>query len=187
MSHRPAALALSLLAVLALGAGCADNSGGPSPEGTALEEFTPAWLDAGGLSCEEYRDAAFLIHDSTEAQAFLDSSCALTAQPVADEFLLLADALEDTEALVVLTIELGGCLGEYGVFGFYLSDDGDTVTGWVKRADSSYGRQNVACPADIGQATELWRVMGAADATQAEILVGVFNPSLPGAPALPGG
>jgi len=191
MNRRPAPSQLPLLGIVVaavlLGAGCVDNSGGEPPAGTELEEFTPVSLDAGGLFCDSFQDGAFLVHDGIEAQAFIDSQCTNADPAVAAELVSTADDLEDTEAIVVLTIELGGCLGEYGVFGFYLSDDGDTVTGWVLRGDSAYGRQSVACPADIGQATEVYRVMGTADATQADILVGVFNPDLPGAPAMPGG
>lgn len=176
-----------VVAAVTLGVGCVDNSGGPPPDGTELEEFTPVSFDAGGLFCGSGGDAGFLIHDATEAQAFLDDSCEGHDAAAGQELVDAAGTLEDTEAIVILTIQLGGCLGEYGVLGFYLSDDDTTVTGWVLRGDSAYGRQNVACTADWGMATEVYRVMGAADAVQAEILVGPFNPDLPGAPALPGG
>ncbi len=176
-----------IIAITALGlAGCPDNSGGLPPDGTALEEYTSAALEAGSLFCGQFTDDAFLIHDGAEAQAFLDSDCTQADQAAADELVATADALEEDEAIVILSIQLGGCLGEYGVFGFYLSDDESTVTGWVKRSDSSYGRQNVGCNADIGEAIEVWRVMGAAVATDAAILVGTYNAELPGAPALPG-
>jgi hypothetical protein len=124
--------------------------------------------------------------EQQQAQAFLDSDCSQADQAAGDELVATADALEDTEAIVILSVQPGGCLGEYGVFGFYLSEDEATVTGWVKRSDSSYGRQNVGCNADIGEAIEVWRVLGAAGASDAAILVGTYNSDLPGAPALPG-
>ncbi|MCO4769799.1 MAG: hypothetical protein KDA24_07180 [Deltaproteobacteria bacterium] len=179
-------LCLAALALAAPLVGCADNSGGPPPDGTALEEFTSIAMDPGGLFCDFFRDDAFLIHDGSEAADFLANDCAGNNQEVQDAVVAVADDLEEGEAIVVVSVQLGGCLGEWGVHGFYMSEDESTVTAWVLRGDSAYGKQNVACPADIGGAIELYRVMDAAAATEADILVGPYNPGLPGAPAQPG-
>jgi len=180
------ALALVLACSFAALTGCVDNSGGPAPEGTELEEFSPAAGDAGGLFCEFFRDDAFLLVDRAAVEDFFANECAGNEAAVEDELATIADGLEEGEALVVVSIQLGGCLGEWGVHGFYESEDGSTVTAWVLRADSSYGRTNWACTDDIGGAIGVYRVMGAADATEADIVIGTYNPDLPGAPAQPG-
>ena len=174
-------LALLLLPILV---GCPDNSGGPPPAGTELEEFSRAASPAGGIFCDLFRDDAFLWHDAAEVQAFLDRDCTNADPTAADELLATAGALATGEALVGVSVELGGCRGEFGVVGFYLDDV--TVTAWVLRGDTSYGRPNTACTTDLGGAFEVWRVTGAAAGSEAAILVGTFNPESPGAPALPG-
>ena len=173
-------LALAALTLAPL-LGCADNSGGPPPEGTELTGPTRAESVGTSLACDLFRDDAFLWHDAADVQAFLDADCTNADQAVAGDLLQTADTLADGEALVGVSIGLGGCLGAFEVQGFYLAEP--LVTAWLLRADSSYGRNNVACTTDIGGAFEVWRVPGAAVATEAELMVGTYNPELPGAPA----
>jgi hypothetical protein len=160
-------------------AGClVDNSGGPPPPGTELE-FEPQAL-AG--TCGTFRDEAFLVRDQASLDAFF------TACPIPDD---ARPAWQDAVAglaagdvLVYVNVQQGGCLGEHGLVGAFL--DGTTLHAWLLRSDLSYG-STPACTADIGEAAQSMLVHGAADATAADVVVGTFNQSLPGAPALPGG
>lgn len=164
--------------------GCADNSGGPPPDGESVEVFTPLSPDAGGFFCDFFGDAAFLVRDATEAQAFFDDECPGADATAQQQFVEAADGLLEGEVIVIVSVQLGGCLGEWGVHGFYR--DEDEVTAWVLRGDSAYGKQNVACTADEGGAIQPYLLEDVSGVTSAAIEVGTYNPDLPGAPAQPG-
>jgi|GEM_PF-1816853 len=181
--------AIILLGALALGlVGCVDNSGGDPPDGAEIEEFTRLSLDSGGLSCFLFEDGAALVRDADDVQAFYDGMCADTQAPamVRDEFSEAVDGLADDEVIVVLSIQSSGCLGQHGVFGFFLSEDEQTVTAWVKRDDATYGVSQPSCTADLSGSWEAWIVSGVPNATEASVLIGPFNSNLAGAPDLPG-
>lgn len=173
-----------LLLAPALLVGCVDNSGGPPPDGESVEAFSPMYLDAGGFFCDFFRDDAFLVRDRAEAEAFFADECPSADVDAQEELGEAAGALAEGEAIVVVSVQLGGCLGEWGVHGFYRAED--EVTAWVLRGDSAYGRQGADCNADIGGAIQPYLLEDVPGVTSAAIEVGAYNPELPGAPAQPG-
>ena len=172
----------ALPAALLLLAACVplDNTGGPIPEGTPLSFEVLAAPDA--LSCGNYQDTALLLRREADVDDFLEGCASLDGVPEALRDDLLADLDETAEgdALLVATVVLGGCLGDYSFDGVYL--DGDLLRPWLVKQDSSYGRPNTTCTEDIGEAIHLIRAAQGADAMVASIEVGVWNPELPGGP-----
>ncbi len=135
------------------------------------------------LFCGFFSDRADLIRDEDAVDDFLANDCVEADGSGQQE---LSDAVHElqpgTQAIVV-TVQLGGCLGDFEVRDFYEQDDGDLVA-WVLRADSSYGVPDTACTADLGEAVEVWHLEGVDEDATAEVLVGTFNPDLDGAPTL---
>ena len=185
MLHRNPVARLVLPAFTAVAfalTGCAvDNSGGEPPAGETVE-FEVAIANA-GFFCEDTSDAAHLIKDEAGIDAFIE---ACGEEVLGDEATIEEDLiaelalLEDGQALVLVSAELGGCLGPWAVDSVYM--DGEILRPWMLKGDSAYGRTDMACTADIGQDHQVLRVDGAAAATSIELTVGIYNPDLPGAP-----
>lgn len=178
MSNQATALAFSLLLLVAA-PGCepVDNTGGEAPDGVALSFLVDAEpsLFCGGM------DAAAFIDDGEDADAWL-SQCddSEFARDLIDERL---STLEDGQALIAVSAQLGGCTQDFYVHGVYL--DGDALRVWILKQDTSYGRANVACTADIGEGHALVVVDDADDATSIDVHVSAYNPELPGGPDMP--
>jgi hypothetical protein len=175
-------LRAALPAALLLLAACAplDNTGGPTPEGTPLSFEV---IDApDGLACGNYDDTALLLRGEADVDDFLEGCASLDGVPEAlrDDLLAELDETDEGDALLVATVVLGGCLGDYSFEGVYLN--GDRLRPWLVKEDSSYGRPDVACTEDIGEAIHLIRATQGAEAMVASIEVGVWNPELPGGP-----
>jgi hypothetical protein len=183
MNHRNsiARFAPPVVALVAFAmTGCADNSGGAPPAGEA-KTFEIA-IESPDLACGTYEDAASIIVTDADVDAFLAACEAIIeddATIVDDLRAEVADLTED-QALVVISVVLGGCLGDWQVEAVHM--DGDTLRPWIYKADSAYGRNDIGCTADIGEAHTILRVDDAASATSIEMTVGVYNPDLPGAP-----
>lgn len=177
------AAASCLLLLSALTVACVDNSGGPPPPGEPID-FQPVFLES-PLSCQLFQDAAFLLRRGEPLDDFLDECAAASGSAALAELEAEVDALADEAGLVVTVVQLGGCIEEHAIVSVYR--DGDTLRPWVLKGDSAYGREGVGCPADIGEAIEVLRVIDRGGATTAEPHIGIYNPDLPGAPPLPGG
>ena len=129
--HYPTSLLRALAAITMLSALVAcgvDNTGGPMPDGDALE-FTALALDA-GFGCGSFEDAAHLIASGDDIDAFLEG-CADFADDADQRAALEAEVAElvDGEILVAITVVLGGCLGDYAVEGIFV--DGDILRPWL--------------------------------------------------------
>lgn len=164
-----------LLALLLLSA-CTpvDNSGGEPPSG---ESVTFSVEDAPIGFCE-FQDGAALITSIDDVDAWV-ATCEnedLDRQPVDDA----VNALLESQTLVLVTAQLGGCLESSEIAGVFL--DGDQLNVWMLKQDTAYGRDNVACTDDLGVAYHL--VTADAVASAASLRVGVYNPDLPNGPAL---
>lgn len=173
---------LSLVTLVVVASACVDNSGGPPPPGERVEH-EPVFLESGGLSCLRFVDDADLIATAADVDAF-QAECDGMSDAAETELRALVDALEGDDRLIIVSITLGGCIADTAIMGVYLDDTVAHVH--VLRGDTSFGRGDVACTADIGELVEIIRVHGIADATSADVEIGTFNPDLPGAPALPG-
>ncbi|MCP4867699.1 MAG: hypothetical protein GY898_03160 [Proteobacteria bacterium] len=167
-------LALTAIASLSLLAACSDvrpdNSGGPPPEGDALE--FAVLEDAPALFCGIFEDEA-------DIDAWLEA-CEASEEGDRDAILGELEALNDDESLVLVSVVLGGCLGQTNLQAVHL--DGDVLRPWLLKADSAYGKDNVGCTADIGEQIYVLAVQDEQASTSAEVHVGVYNPDLPGAP-----
>lgn len=182
MNHLFGGLRVALLASLLLLVACTelDNSGGQAPDGTPLSFEV---IDApAGLACGNWADTAILIRNAADVDDFLEGCAALDVVPDGVREALLTELDETTQgdALLIATVALGGCLGDYSFDGVFLDDD--LVRPWLLKEDASYGRPDVACTADIGEAIHLLRAVDADEAMAASIEVGVWNPELPGGP-----
>jgi hypothetical protein len=177
MSARFFALALLVTA-------CVDNSGGDPPAGEPLE-FALSASQPSGL-CGDFSDRAWLVDGATDLDAIFadcevdDGSLRDVVEAEVAALPACADAALGCPALVLLSIQVGGCIGENEIAGVYL--DGTSLIAWVLQADSSYGKQNVACTTDIGQHWILASTFGVPQGASIELLKGVYNPELPGAP-----
>jgi len=171
---RTSVLACSLLTLAA----CTqvDNSGGEPPAGDPLQFAIGAEPAA---FCEGI-DAARFLDAQDDIDGWIEDCQAdeVARGQIEDAFA----ALEESESLVLVSAQLGGCIGDYEVAGAYL-DEG-TLHMWMLKEDSSYGRQDVACTADIGEGHTLVVVDGAAEATDIDLTVGIWNPELPGGPVV---
>lgn len=186
MQHRTpfARIAVPAFALVAFAmTGCTvDNSGGEPPAGDPIE-FEIAIEDP-DLFCDAFEDAAELIVDADGVDAFIE---ACGAELIGDESTIADDLnaqlseLEEGEGLLIVSAQLGGCLGAWEIAAVHL--DGDILRPWMLKADSSYGRQDVGCTADIGQDHRVLVVDGADEVASVELTVGIYNPDLPGAPS----
>lgn len=170
------------LASLSFAVACVDNSGGVPPAGERVEHET-VFLDGGGIFCQIFDDEAFLLTADTDVDAFKVACTELDATKEA-RLRELVDELTGDEALVIIIIGLGGCIHEAAVMGVYIDDT--VAHAHVLKGDTSYGVANAACTDDIGEAVEILRIDEKRTATDADVHVGIYNPDLPGAPALPG-
>ncbi len=161
------------LALSALLAACVpvDNSGGEPPDG---ESATFELLDAEPV-CGAFTDQAFLIVTEDDKDAALEACPDDPDGLEAELDARLAELTED-QAIVFFQVALGGCLQGHSLRGVYVEDD--TVRPWIIKQDTSYGVPDVACTADLGEATGLLIVDGAAEATGAELHIGIINPDL---------
>jgi hypothetical protein len=166
------ALALSFLALAA----CTpvDNSGGPPPDGDSVAFEVVAEPAA---FCEAQDDAA-LLRSQADMDAWLEG-CSFGDDPRAVLEAALAE-VEAGETLVIVSAQLGGCLMGFEVSGVFV--DSDTLNIWMLKQDSSYGRTQVACTADLGEGHTLLVVQDAEDTQDIALTVGVWNPELPGGP-----
>jgi len=165
---------------LALSSACGlvpiDNSGGEPPPGDELSfRFIAQTGNIGGV------DDATLV---TAANVSDTDACRSSFGEDA-ELPFCGDALaelQDDERLVVVRMQLGGCLGPgLGVDGAYI--EGETIHMHVIKSDYAYGRVDTACTDDLGASAHAIAVKGAEGATEAAVTVGVYNPELPGGPA----
>ena len=172
---------LAAIASISLLAGCSpvDHSGGPPPDGDALAF---AIIDDGpGLVCGTYEDRADLIADEAAVDAWIES-CESAEEGDRDDLIAVLNELNADESLVLVTVALGGCLGQTNLQSVHL--DGDVVRPWLLKADSAYGRNDIACTADIGEQIYVVAVADEQASTSAEVHVGVYNPELPDAPVV---
>jgi len=157
------------------------NDAGPLPEG---ERASFAIIDMSAETfCGSFGDSAYMIEGEGDIDAFL-LDCAGDHEDQLGEALssALADKTDD-EALVMVTVMLGGCFGDYDIP--VVAIDGDTIRPWLIKQDGSYGQPanvQVDCPADIGEALVLLSVADAAEASEVDLTVGLWNADLPGSP-----
>lgn len=177
-----ARLTASAFAFVALAlAGCpVDNSGGPPPAGDTVT-FEIA-SEAPGHFCDSFADEAYLLRSTEDIDAYLE---ACNAFPDGSEDIEAAldaevEALLDGQAVLLVSAQLGGCLGDWHIESVHL--DGETLRPWMLKDDGAYGRTDVACTADIGQGHQILIVDDVADAADVELTVGHYNADLPGAP-----
>ena len=170
---RTSALALSLITA----AGCSqvDNSGGEPPPGDALQFAVTGEASA---FCSG-ADAARFIDAQEDIDAWIDD-CQAENEETRDQLEDALANLADDESLVIVSAQLGGCIGEYRVSGAYLEDE--TLHMWMLKEDYSYGRVDAACTGDIGEGHALVVVEGAEEALNVDLTVGRYNPDLPGSP-----
>ena len=183
MKHMTMAIAVLVLLLT----GCVDNSGGPPPPGIDLEIEHPL-IEVPSVFCETPDDEAMLLDDMTDADAWLAGCQEGTARDeLRTQIETTITGLDANARLIAASIVGGGCVGGWSLFGIHLDDT--TLRPWILKEDTSYGRSQVACTADIWWQTDYWLVRGdgVGDADAVELWVGVYNPDLPGAPALPGG
>lgn len=183
-----AAASLCLLAGSLVGCGLGvDNSGGEPPAGTdvslekrtELTDLEPCW----GAS----QDEAALLDDEAAVDAWLADCQNDDTAPMRTALLDVINGLGAQERLVGVRVVLGGCVQQWSLFGIY--HDIDALNVWVLKEDTSYGVPNAACTDDIGWDGDYWIAAEAdfSEVTEATLTVGLYNPDLPGAPALPGG
>lgn len=175
-------IGLSVLLV----AGCVDNSGGGPPAGDDVSLEVPGEIP--GSPCPS------LVAGGHEA-ALLDTPAAVEewlagCDPVdEDRRAALVSAVEDAgdKKLIAVRMVLGGCARDWSLMGLYHDDD--VINVWVLVADTSHGVSGAACTDDIfWDEAFYYAAEGDFSAVQeAAILAGIYNPDLPGAPALPGG
>jgi hypothetical protein len=174
-------IAIPVIAVVAFAlTGCVDNSGGEAPAGEATD-FEIA-IESPDLACGSFEDSAHLIAEDADVDTFLEACDEILSEnsTIADDLRAELALLDEGQALVIISAVLGGCLGDWQIEAVHI--DGETLRPWMLKADASYGRRDVGCTADIGQAHQVLRVDGAAAATSVELTVGIYNPNLPGAP-----
>lgn len=171
---------LALSALLTLAACTAvDNSGGEPPPGT---ERGVERLDEPAMACSRYADQEAWLREAEDIEEWLD-----TCEPAATVDVLQQDltaelaALAGDEALVGLDVALGGCLGPWELRGAF--QEGSSLNLWMLKGDSSYGRADVACTADVGEAHAVYKVSGLdAGVDDLTLRVGYYNPDLPDGP-----
>ncbi len=184
-SGRRAASALVLLALT----GCAgvDNSGGEPPPGTDVSIESPLGLDAISPCVGGGQDCALLLDDEAAVDTWLAECASQDTTAQRDALVAAIDDLDDSQRLVGVRVVLGGCVQQWSFRGIYLDDNRLNV--WILKEDTSYGLASADCTDDIGWDEGYW-IAAEADVsavTEATLTVGVYNPDLPGAPALPGG
>ncbi|MCP4498982.1 MAG: hypothetical protein GY822_03320 [Deltaproteobacteria bacterium] len=176
----------SVLFMVLLGAlaACTDNSGGASPAGDDVS-FSSAGLDD-LFSCFAGEQEAALLDDENAVDDWLSNCEADDSVNVKEAILTEVEGLDDGERLVAVRMIFGGCVQQWHFMG--IRQEADVLHAWVLREDTSYGIANAACTDDLGMSERYFIVSDGdvATATSADLVVGVFNPNLPGAPALPG-
>jgi hypothetical protein len=170
------------LLLLILLSACVDNSGGDPPPGEDVSVEAPGW-ESDPAACMGPEEAV-LLTDEASVDAWLEECF-----EVGDQRQVLLDViagLDDSRRFVAARVQLGGCIQNWDFMG--LRQDGTTIQVWVLKEDTSYGRQNVACTDDLGWGVGYWIAAegDVADATDANLWLGTFNPDLGGAPPLPG-
>jgi len=153
------------------------NDGGDLPPG-AFADF--AILDVpADLHCGFFEDGVVAIRDQEDVDEVV-AACAEEADGLAS---FLAEELASTshdQQLIFITVGLGGCIAGHDL-PIVALDDG-VIRPWLLKNNTAYGKPEVACTADVGEALELLRVDEAGEATSAELTVGVWNSELPGSP-----
>ncbi|MCO4769800.1 MAG: hypothetical protein KDA24_07185 [Deltaproteobacteria bacterium] len=164
------------LCLLSLTAACApvDNSGGEPPAGEALQFEV---VGEPSIFCQA-QDSAKFIDSDEDIDSWMEG-CTDQEDARADIEAAFAGLLEN-ETLIMVSAQLGGCIQDFDVAGVYL--DGAELNVWMLKEDTSYGRNNIACTDDLGEGQSMIVVEGAADAETIEMLVGIWNPELPGGP-----
>jgi hypothetical protein len=161
---------LSPILLIILAACIVDNSGGDAPIGDTAS-FHVVDTDS---SCGVFDDTATLVRNADEAHA-AGETCSADGDLVTDRLTDALDLLPEGDALVFVTIALGGCLEGHSVRGMFI--DGDVLRPWIVKQDTAYGVANAACTDDLGEAVRIYQVEGAADLTDAELHIGVMNPN----------
>lgn len=170
---RTSVLALSLITA----AGCSqvDNSGGEPPPGDVLQFTVTGEASAFCAGA----DTARFIDAQEDIDAWIDD-CQAENEETRDQLEEALASLADDESLVIVSAQLGGCIGEYTISGAFLEDE--TLHMWMLKEDYAYGRANASCPMDDAQEHALVVVEGADEALDLELKVGRYNPDLPGSP-----
>ena len=124
-------------------------------------------------------DQVELLPDGDAITAWLEP-CGDTGAALAQ----LTSALPDPatgDLLVGVDIAQGGCLGAWDVIGAY--EDGDALHIWMLLDDAAYGRDDVGCTADYGEAHEVHRVSALTGTpSSVDLTIGRWNSELPGSP-----
>jgi hypothetical protein len=169
---------LSAIAALSLLLGCTqavDNSGGPPPDGDSISYA----VIGNAPACGSFEERADLITDETSIDAWLER-CEASSETAREDLIAMTEDLADDESLVILAAVVGGCIGDVSVYGAYL--EGDVVRPWILIADGTYGRNDIACTAEIGALIIAIAVTDERSSTSAELHVGRYNPDLPNGP-----
>jgi hypothetical protein len=180
-----ASVALPTFALVAFAlTGCmVDNSGGPPPAGDPIE-FEVA-IESPDLFCNSFADEATLLRSAADVDTFIEA-CGTelvgAESNIAEDLNAEIAELAEGQAVLIVSAQLGGCLGEWRIESIHL--DGDVLRPWMLKADSSFGPQQVACDSDIGQDHQVLTVDDTAGVESVELAVGFFNPELPGAPTV---
>ena len=171
MFHNRIVLSLAAAAIAVFTTACGvDNSGGPIPAGDQVGyRVIGTTGEIGGVD-----DAAFVtaenIADEVLCRSFIDDEPHAFCQDSLEQ-------LQEGERLVLVSVQLGGCLDTgYGVQGAYLDDD--QLNTHLLKADYSIGNPGMGCTDDLQAEAHAVAVTGADDASVVELTVGTFNPDL---------
>lgn len=179
-------LVVPLLALAWGVAGCppVDNSGGKAPGGEAVDHQVV--VESLGVVCADAEDTAVLLDGLADVDAFL-ADC-VKGDATIREATAALDTIVGTsysgEREFVLPLRVGGCLSVLHLFEVRLEEpsDGDPVLRpWVLRGDDSFEAESDCAAAD-GQQIVVGRAKDAGTAESIELLIGTYNPTLPGAP-----
>jgi hypothetical protein len=179
MSYRPLPLSFTLLSMCLFLAGCPAifNHGGERPEGMSMDyEFLGV---PSHVFCGSFQEGALIIRNEQDINEVLNS-CSDGAEELENTLLSALEGLDESATLVFVSVARGGCVQGHDLPMVAL--DGDVLRPWLLKDSSAYGRENPACPADLGEALELLAVWDIEDATTIELTVGIWNSDLPGSP-----
>jgi hypothetical protein len=174
-------LFLSLPLFLACGlGGTFDNTGGSPPSGDPLSfEELSLQLD---VFCLDSLEGPLLVREDADVPLLEGfEGCRLD---LLEDLRGSIDSLAADEALVLGTLQLGGCTRSFELMDVFLDDT--TVRPWVLYHDTTLGSaEPVACTLDLLIEPLLLKVGGVADATDVELHEGSINPNRPRVPDAP--
>jgi len=153
------------------------NDGGDPPEGTSVSFDAIALPET--MSCWDSGEDATLIQDAEDV-AWLAEICEDQDGDPEAFFASVLEGIGEDTGLLFVSVGYGGCTSDYDIP--MIARDGDTLRPWVLKDDSAYGGGPVSCPLIARMGWQLIGVEGAADASDAELTVGVWNSDLLGSP-----